>query len=207
MRFYHNISERNMPRGVFSSSLPRALKKYAAITWSLKAFWQKPRCASSMSDFPIPGLPLTQSTPLWLGRPFRSCHCWNCAVLNSQSARIFLNRFDVVPTSINAREAKRTQAILIDSLFIGTRIGQVRLSLGTWRSQWSAPNKKRFQGARVPTNADDATGINSVKQKRSAVAPRMGLEMVDLVSDALTHLASNHTSEAVDVELLAVPAR
>jgi hypothetical protein len=126
MRFHHNISERNMPRGVFSSSLPRTLKKYAAITWSLKVFWQM--CVINV-DFPVPGLPLTQSTPLWLGRSFRSCHCWNCAVLNSQSL-VSSNRFDVVPTSINAREAKRTQAILFDSLFIEMRIGQVGLSLG-----------------------------------------------------------------------------
>ena len=40
----------------------------------------------------------------------------------------------------------------------------------------------------MPTNADGAAGINnSAKQKGPTVAPRMALEMVGLMSDALIH--------------------
>ena len=76
--------ERNIPRGVFSSVLPRALKKYAAIMWSLKISRQWSKVCFINVDFPAPGLPLIQSTPLWLGSSLRSRHCWNCVVWNNQ---------------------------------------------------------------------------------------------------------------------------
>jgi hypothetical protein len=48
--------------------------------------------------------------------------------------------------------------------------------------------RKGVRAPECPTNADDAAGINnSAEQKGPTIAPRMALEMVGLVSNAVIH--------------------
>jgi len=98
-----------------------------------------------------------------------------------------LNWFDVVPTSINAREAKRTQAILFDSLFIKTRIGQVGLSLGPGGRNGQHQIRNGFRAPECLPMLMMPLELIVPSRRGPPLLLKWASEMVDLVSDALIH--------------------
>lgn len=85
LRISWYTNERSIPIGVCSKLSPRALKKCAAtIAFSNSFPSQYCKVCFISVDFPVPGFPLIQSTPLWLESSVRWHHCWNCSVLKSQ---------------------------------------------------------------------------------------------------------------------------